>query len=49
MPLGLERALEDETRQEDGQDGVGIYLADEMRGLPDDSEIVMVYSEDNAR
>lgn len=48
MPLRLEGALEDETGQEDGQDGVGVNLADEMRGLPDDSEIVMVYSEDNA-
>lgn len=48
MPFRLERALENKTWQEDSQNGVGIDHADEMRGLPDDSKIFMVYSEDNS-
>lgn len=48
VPFCLKRALEDKTRQEDGQDCVGIDFADEMRGLADDAEIGMVYSENNS-
>ena len=48
MPLGLEGAFEDEAGQEDGQDGVGVHFADQVRRLPDYAQIGMVDAQDNA-
>lgn len=49
MPFCLVGTFEDQTGQKDRKDGVGVDLAHEVGGLPDDAQMLVVQTQQNSR